>query len=448
MTIADGLRPLVVPLDSLTQLPGNPRRGDVDAVAASLQRFGQRKPIVVDAHGTIIAGNHTWAAAKQLGWDEIAAVRVQDDEATARAFALADNRTAELGGYDEAALLDLIRSVAEVDADLLADTGWDDASVQDLVDRIDPGLPDTPPDDDAPTPPAEPVSKPGDVWVLGAHRLMCGDATDVLAYGALLAGDLADCVITDPPYGVAYVGKTADALTIANDDLDLAGFCDFLKAAYASMYAASRPGAPIYVFHADTFGETFRNAHVAGGWLLKQVLVWVKNSMVLGRQDYNWQHEPILYGWKPGAAHTWVGNSKSVTVLQDAVDNLGSLSHEELVDLLTGMFEQSSVIRENRPTRNRDHPTMKPVHLIQRLICNSAERRAIVLDPFGGSGSTLMACEYTGRKARLIELDPKYADVICRRWQEYTGALPVLESTGKPHDFTSEADDDAAAESA
>jgi len=154
MTIAEDLAPLVVPIDTLRQLPGNPRRGDVDAVAASLQRFGQRKPIVVDADGVIIAGNHTWAAAKALGWDEIAVVRVGDDQATAQAFALADNRTAELGGYDEAALLDLIRSVAEVDADLLADTGWDDASVQDLVDRIDPGLPDTPPDDDAPTPPA------------------------------------------------------------------------------------------------------------------------------------------------------------------------------------------------------------------------------------------------------------------------------------------------------
>ncbi len=444
MVIADDLAPLRVPIDSLHQLPGNPRRGDVDAVAASLARFGQRKPIVVADDGTIIAGNHTWAAAKQLGWDEIAVVRVGDDEATAQAFALADNRTAELGGYDEAALLDLIRQVADVDASLLADTGWDDASVQDLADRIDPGLPDTPPDDDAPPPPAEPLSRPGDVWVLGAHRLVVGDATDVGAYEALLGDDLADCVITDPPYGVAYVGKTADALTIANDNLDLDGFRDFLLAAYSSMYAASRAGAPIYVFHADTFGEVFRRAHVEGGWLLKQVLVWVKNSMVLGRQDYNWQHEPILYGWKPGAGHTWVGSAKSVTVLQESIDNLGNLTRDELLDMLTTMFEQSTAIRANRPSRNRQHPTMKPVHLIQRLLANSAERRSIVLDPFGGSGSTLMACEYTGRRARLIELDPKYADVICRRWQEYTGAKPVLEATGEPHDFTEERDDDAA----
>lgn len=217
MSIASGLIGLAVPIDSLHQLPGNPRRGDVDAVAASLERFGQRKPIVVDDDGTIIAGNHTWAAARQLGWDEIAAVRVSDDPATAKAYAMADNRTAELGGYDEAALLDLIRDVGEVDASLLADTGWDDASVQDLIDRIDPGLPDDPPDDDAPEPPAEPRSRLGDVWILGAHRVVVGDSTDTGAFEALMGQETASCVWTDPPYGVAYVGKTKDALTIEND---------------------------------------------------------------------------------------------------------------------------------------------------------------------------------------------------------------------------------------
>lgn len=405
--IADDLAQLAVEIDSVHQLPGNPRRGDVDAVAASLQRFGQRKPIVVDADGVIIAGNHTWAAAKALGWDEIAVVRVGDDQATAQAFALADNRTAELGGYDEAALLDLIRSVAEVDADLLADTGWDDASVQDLVDRIDPGLPDTPPDDDAPTPPAEPMSRLGDVWVLGGHRVVCGDATDVGAYEALLGDTKADCVWTDPPYGVSYVGKTADALTIENDSMDVEALTDFLRASLGQTLVSCSPGSAWYVAAPHgPIGIAFSVALTElGVW--KHSLVWAKDSLVLSRSDYHYRHEPIYYGWTPGGAHDWFGDRKQTTVLEFP-----------------------------RPKRNAEHPTMKPIDLVAYCLNNSAPRGGTVLDPFGGSGSTLMACEYTGRKARLIELDPKYTDVICRRWQEYTGALPVLEATGEPHDFT------------
>lgn len=424
--IAPDLTSLAVPLDSLRQLPGNPRRGDVDAVAASLARFGQRKPIVVDAEGVIIAGNHTWAAAKQLGWDEIAMVRVEDDRATAQAFALADNRTAELGGYDEAALLDLIRSVADVDASLLADTGWDEASVQDLVDRIDPGLPDTPPDDDAPAPPADPLSRPGDVWVMGAHLLVVGDATDAGAYEALLGDERVSCVWTDPPYGVAVASRIGircaastavtdpNAMTIANDSMDVEELTDFLRGAFALALTASKAGAAWYVAAPHgPIGLAFSVALTeVGVW--KHSLVWAKDRLVLGRSDYHYRHEPIYYGWAPGAAHDWFGDRKQTTVLEFP-----------------------------RPKRNAEHPTMKPIELVAHCLNNSAPRGGLVLDPFGGSGSTLMACEYTGRRARLIELDPKYADVICRRWQEYTGAKPVLEATGEPHDFTEDADDAA-----
>lgn len=419
--ILDSLQPLAVPVDSLSQLPGNPRRGDVDAVAASLSRFGQRKPIVVDADGVIIAGNHTWAAAKQLGWDEIAVVRVTDDQATAQAFALADNRTAELGGYDEAALLDLIRSVGEVDAGLLADTGWDEDSVQDLVDRIDPGLPDLPPEDDAPPTPAEPLSKSGDVWVLGAHRLVVGDATDVGAYDALLGDSRVDCVWTDPPYGVDYVGKTKDALTIKNDGGD--NLDDLLSSTFNAVTMASKEGAAVYVAHpagarSIQFGAAFLNA----GWRLHQTLVWDKGTIALGHSDYHYRHEPILYGYTPGGGRRGRGG-----------------------DGWYGDNSQQSVISVPKPAANREHPTMKPIDLVAKCLNNSAPRGGLVLDPFGGSGSTLMACEYTGRKARLIELDPKYADVICRRWQEYTGAKPVLEATGEPYDFTEEPEDDSEA---
>lgn len=420
--IPDSLRPLAVPVDSVHELPGNPRKGDVDAVARSLDRFGQRKPIVVRASDrTIIAGNHTWKAACQLGWPEIAVLLVEDDEATAQAFALADNRTAELGSYDEDLLLDLIRQVGESDAELLADTGWSEDAVRDLVDRIDPGLPDAPPPDDAPEPPAEPFTKPGDVWILGAHRLVCGDSTDVTVHDVLLGDAKADCVWTDPPYGVdiqerdmkqAEVrGRRKDGKGVMNDDLTPDKLEDFLRGALGATWADSKPGASWYVaspagdlFH--VFGTVLREL---GVW--RHTLIWAKDIFVMGRADYHYQHEPIFYGWKEGAAHEWFGDRKQSTLLNFA-----------------------------RPKRSPEHPTMKPLDLVVYCLNNSAPRGGIVLDPFGGSGTTLMACEYTGRKARLIELDPRYVDVICRRWQEHTGSQPILESTGAPHDFTKDAD--------
>ena len=413
--IAADLHGLQVPIDSLHQLPGNPRRGDVDAVAASLQRFGQRKPIVARADGTITAGNHTWQAAKQLGWDEIAVVRVDDDDATASAFALADNRTAELGSYDDALLLDLIQSID--DKDLLADTGWSDDAVADLLAQIGSDLPDLPPPDEAAEPPVEPLSKSGDVWVLGGHRVVCGDATDVLAYDALLGGDKADCVWTDPPYGVAIVGgnhslspeerKAAGGKTIENDALSISELEDFLRSALGAAIAACRPGSAWYVSAPDGRRGIAFSVVLTELSVWRHSLVWVKDSLVMGRSDYHYRHEPIYYGWTPGGPHDWFGDRS-----------------------------QTTVIEIPRPRRNAEHPTMKPVELVARCLNNSAPRGGLVLDPFGGSGSTLLACEYTGRKGRLIELDPRYVDVICRRWQDFTGAKPMLESSGELVDFT------------
>ena len=413
--IAADLHGLQVPIDSLHQLPGNPRRGDVDAVAASLQRFGQRKPIVARADGTITAGNHTWQAAKQLGWDEIAVVRVDDDDATASAFALADNRTAELGSYDDALLLDLIQSID--DKDLLADTGWSDDAVADLLAQIGSDLPDLPPPDEAAEPPVEPLSKSGDVWVLGGHRVVCGDATDVLAYDSLLGDDKADCVWTDPPYGVAIVGgnhslspeerKAAGGKTIENDALSISELEDFLRSALGAAIAACRPGSAWYVSAPDSRRGIAFSVVLTELSVWRHSLVWVKDSLVMGRSDYHSRHEPIYYGWTPGGPHDWFGDRS-----------------------------QTTVIEIPRPRRNAEHPTMKPVELVARCLNNSAPRGGLVLDPFGGSGSTLLACEYTGRKGRLIELDPRYVDVICRRWQDFTGAMPMLESSGDLVDFT------------
>ena len=298
--IIESLAALAVPISSLTGLPGNPRKGDVEAVAASLARFGQRKPIVVrSSDRTIVAGNHTWQAAQSLGWSEIAVVLVDDDNATAQAFALADNRTAELGSYDEGLLLDLIRSVGEADPSLLLDTGWSPEAVAELADRIDPGLPDVPPPDEAPEPPAEAFSKPGDVWVLGGHRVVCGDSTDVTVYDALLGEAKVDCVWTDPPYGVDYVGKTKDALTIKNDGA--VGLSDLLAAAFNAVTLVGKEGAAIYVAHpAGALALTFTQAFIDSGWRLHQTLVWDKGTMALGHSDYHYRHEPILFGYTPG----------------------------------------------------------------------------------------------------------------------------------------------------
>jgi len=416
--ITPNLRPLAVPVASLKALPGNPRVGDVDAVAASLARFGQRKPIVVRASDrTITAGNHTWLAAQQLGWDEIAAVLVDDDDTTAQAFALADNRTAELGGYDDGLLLELIRAVGEADASALADTGWSDEAIAELIDRIDPGLPDSPPSDDAPEPPEIPFSEPGQVWLLGSHRVVCGDASDPRSYELLFGSSQADCVWTDPPYGVAVakvesvqeakrLRKRTDGLTIQNDDLSPEHLQEFLRVTLGATYAACKPGGAWYVAapSGDLYYQFATVLRELGVW--RHSLVWVKDQFTLGRSDYHYRHESIFYGWKEGAGHEWFGGRNKDTVLEVA-----------------------------RPKRSPEHPSMKPIELVTICLENSAPKGGTVLDPFGGSGSTLMACEYTGRKARLLELDPRYVDVICRRWQEHTGSTPILEATGKPHDF-------------
>jgi DNA modification methylase len=252
-------------------------------------------------------------------------------------------------------------------------------------------------EDEAPEPPAVPKTRRGDIYVLGNHRLICGDSTILTDVEKLTAGLLADMVWTDPPYNVDYEGKTKDALTIQNDKMNPENFYQFLFDAYSNLLMFTKPGGAIYVAHADTEGMNFRKAMVDSGWMIKQCLVWVKQTLVMGRQDYHWKHEPILYGWAPGAAHNWYTDRKQTTVLEF-----------------------------NKPNRNAEHPTMKPVELIEYCIGNSCSPCGLVLDLFGGSGSTLIACEKMGRRAYLCELDPRYCDVIVARWEKYTGQKAEL----------------------
>ena len=382
-----------VDIDSLTPYPANPRVGDVSAIADSLLANGQFRPLVVRKDTReILAGNHTWKAAKSLGWSKIAVGYVWGitDEEAAR-IVLADNRYSDLATYDSQALAALLTGLSDLNGTGYAPSDLD-ALLASLTVLAEPVTLTDP--DDIPEPPATPQSVLGDIWSLGPHRLLVGDSTGDLA--PLMQGDLADLVLTDPPYNVAIEGGTKDRLTIVNDKLLDTDFLTLLKGAFSQALDMTRPGAPVYIFHADSERVAFETAAVDVGWSIRQNLIWVKSSLVLSRQDYHWRHEPILYGWKPGAAHSWHADRK-----------------------------QTTVIEWDRPSRNREHPTMKPVGLIQYLLSNSSQTGDIVLDPFGGSGSTLIACHSERRKARLAELDPHYADVILRRYMEHTGDTPT-----------------------
>jgi site-specific DNA-methyltransferase (adenine-specific) len=382
----------IMQIPSLTLDPNNARTHDttnLEAIAGSLTQFGQRKPIVIDKNNVVVAGNGTVTAAKSLGWTEIQAVRVPADWDAERikAFALADNRSAELAAWDVKVLNAQLMELVELDFNI-QEIGFEMPQVLELENQEEEELPE---------PPANPITQPGDVWQLGEHRLICGDSLEIATYDELLGSEKADMVWTDPPYGVSYVGKTKDALTIENDTLNPAELESFLRDAFTSIFASTRPGACWYV--AAPSGNLFQSFSIPLSELevWKHTLVWVKNVLVMGRADYHYRHESIFYGWTPGAAH------------QPPADR-----------------KQDSVWEVDKPSANKEHPTMKPVELITRAIQNSSRVGEIVLDSFAGSGSTLIAAEQTKRKARVIELDPKYCDVIVKRWENLTGQKAEL----------------------
>lgn len=284
-------------------------------------------------------------------------------------------------------------------------------------------------DEIQPEPPENPVSKLGDVWIVGHHRLICGDSTKRETYEALMQGELAKLIVTDPPYNVDYEGSAGK---IMNDSMDGDSFRTFLAEMYSAAATVTEAGAGAYIFHADSEGVAFREEFKRAGFLLKQCLVWVKNSFVLGRQDYQWRHEPILYGWKDGAAHYFTEQRNLSTVIDESGrPDVDSMSREEMAELLAMIYDevdlmQTTVLYCDKPLRNAEHPTMKPTVLVAKLVENSSRKGWVVMDMFGGSGSTLIACEATGRKARVIELDPKYCDVIVKRYVAVTEKKDVV----------------------
>lgn len=332
-------------------------------------------------------------------------------EAQKREFIIKDN--VAFGDWDDKAL------TADFDPDELVDWGLgdiDDTPDEEEAEEDDFG------DEDAAN--AATRCNPGDIWMLGRHRLMCGDSTKEADVAKLMGGEQAHLLLTDPPYNVDYQGGTKDKMKIANDNMDDVAFVGFLTAAFNCAIQAMRPGAAFYVWHADSKGFEFRTALKEVGLTLRETLIWVKNALVLGRQDYQWRHEPCLYGWKDGAAHYFVDDRSQSTVIEDAGVDYRKMKKDELLKLvlqLTDVSVPNTVIYEDKPTKNDIHPTMKPVKLMARLIRNSTRPKELVLDLFGGSGSTMIAAEQIDRRCFMMEFDPKYCDAILARWEKLTG---------------------------
>lgn len=374
-------------IEEIKMYENNPRNNDgaVEYVANSIKEFGFKVPIVLDKNNVIVAGHTRYKAAKLLKITEIPCIIADDlSDEQVKAFRLIDNKAAELASWDIDLLNLELENIKDIDMELF---NFEISNILDNVvdDEYEVELPENP------------KTKNGNIYKLGNHYLMCGDSTNPDDVKKLMNNQLADLIVTDPPYNVNYEGKTDDNLKIMNDNMEDNQFYSFLESAFINLYNSVKDGGSIYIFHADTEGLNFRKAMMSSGFKLAECLVWVKNAFVMGRQDYHWKHEPVLYGWKPGASHYFI-NDRS----------------------------QSTVLEFDKPIRNEEHPTMKPIDLIAYLINNSSKKDEIVLDLFGGSGTTMIACEQTNRKAFIMELDPRYCDVIVDRWEKFTNQKAEL----------------------
>lgn len=404
LNVAD-LKVEVVGIESIKPDPDNAKihtPEQITEIAASIKAFGFNDPIGI-VRDMIVEGEGRWLAMKLLQQTEIPIIRLDHlSDEQRRAYGLAHNHLNTKTGFDQVKLKFNLTTIKITGMDLKP-IGFSTLDLKKIF-----ADPQKESDDAAALAEANgedggfvPFSQLGDVWTLGNHRVLCGDSTSPEAVALVMNGRQADLVLTDPPYNVSYTGKTADALTIENDKMDATQFRQFLLNFYKAAIDVTKPGGAIYIFHADSEGYAFRGAMLEAGWLMKQCLVWVKNVMVMGRQDYQWRHEPVLYGWKPGASHKWMSDRKQTTILSF-----------------------------NRPSRNAEHPTMKPIDLIEYLMRNSSEIEDVVFEPFGGSGSTLIAAEQAGRHCRCIELSPRYVSVIVQRWANLTKKDPVLHRGG------------------
>ena len=391
------------PIDKLVFYARNPRKNDsaVDRMCSSIRAFGFKVPCLVRSDGEVVDGHLRLKAARKLGITEVPVILCDEwTPAQVKAFRLLVNRSVGWAEWDEELLgLELVELKGlDFDLDL---TGFDTDELDRYLASVDatPGLTD---EDAAPEPPETPVSKPGDLWVLDRHRVLCGDATKSEDVERLMDNDKGDCAFSDPPYNVDYTGYTKQKLKLKGDRMTAEQFDQFLRDSFASFRRIVKPGASLYICHASSVQREFQNAIESAGFEVRCQIIWAKNTFAWGFGRYKFQHEPIYYCHVAGESDAWYGDKS-----------------------------QSTLWVEKKPAANREHPTMKPVELIERALRNSSKAGDLVVDLFGGSGSTLIACERRDRNARLMELDPKYADVIIQRWQEYTGKSATLEGDGR-----------------
>ena len=405
----------------------NPRittEEQVELYKKILTRFGMIVPILITSENKILYDNGKYEAAKQLGMKIIRAVRIDKlSEDKLRTLRLAELNAQEKGEWDFEKLYDELSKLNEDDlfltgfnlAEIEKELGTDGDSIEEIEEI------------DIPEAREDYYSQAGDIYLLGEHRLMCGDSTNTEDVSKLLDGELADLMITDPPYNINYEGS--DGQKIKNDNMSSNEFYDFLKKFYENAFNVMRDGAGFYIFHADSETKAFRGACEDVGFKISQCLIWVKNGFNLSRQDYNWRHEPCLYGWKLGKEHFFIKDYTQDTVLENK-EVLKKKSKEELLKYILELEEKlkyhSTIIEENKPTKNDIHPTMKPLKLLARLMANSSKKNWRVLDLFGGSGSTLMTAEQLQRKAYLMEYDPKYVDVIVKRFASVNQDIRLL----------------------
>lgn len=414
----------------------------VEKIGKSIQELGFISPCLIDQNYNVIAGHGRIMAAKRIGWETVPCVFIEGlTETERKAYILADNKLTEIGEWDMDLVQEELAALAEENFDIGL-TGFDpDLQFDDSMAQInDDGWTDA-----EKRTAEEPKSKVGDIYQLGNHRLMCGDSTDPKMVEALMDGKKADLMVTDPPYNIGLGGDESgsaqsyddnrkrqdDGAFLLNDNLGEKEFIEFLTKAMKNGKDSLRDGGAFYVWYATRTTEQFLTGLRNAGLEVKQILIWVKSHFTLGRQDYQWQHEPCLYGWKEGAGHYFLNSRKQSTVIEDLPPDLSQMKKADLEKLLKEILSEeieTDIIREAKPANSELHPTMKPVKLIARQIRNSSEPEENVLDLFGGSGTTMIACEEMNRNCFMMEYDPHYADVIVERWEKLTGKKAELVS--------------------
>ena len=413
-------------IDDLKPADYNPRKNlkpgdkEYEKLKKSIKEFGYVEPVIYNKRtGIVVGGHQRLKVLKDLGYEEIDCVIVDLDEAKEKALNIALNKIS--GEWNNNLLADLLKELDQEGFDVTL-TGFDLDESKELFGKgsLENVHEDNFDGEKEINNIESPITKQGDLWILDDHRLVCGDSTNDEYYKLVLDGKKADLIETDPPYNIDYGGTiSGDGRNIANDNLSEEEFYHFLLDFYTASFENIKKGGPIYVFHSTKETVNFIKAMKASGFKYSQTLVWLKNHFTLGRQDYQWIHEPILYGWKEGISHYFINDRTLASVLETDPDNYKKMNKTELLEVINNILNiRTSVIKDNKPNRSPEHPTMKPITLCAKLIYNSSLEGDIVLDPFGGSGSTLIAASQINRKACLIELEPKYCDVIVKRYKE------------------------------